>query len=309
MSTGSTSSTGGASQRVTGLVSGWDTQSIVESLMALERRPLEKLDVKKQTEELKLQAYQAVNTYLLKFRTSMASLSSTKLWNSKATVSTNEKSLTANANEYAANGSYSFKVAQLAAVTQYMSRGVANSKAPLAAQEKNADGSEPPAYKLGEINLSSPKVRVDNSAKLEQLNGGKGVFRGSVRVTDAKGNTSVIDLSGCDTMDDVVNTLNDSSNAQINASIKNGALYIEDASGGAGTMKIQNVGSGTTATDLGIAGSSTAASAGETAAIHGRNVYTIGKDTSLKLLNDGLGVEEGMFAMNVTDNSGFYIWG
>ena len=301
----STGSTGSASQRVTGLVSGWDTQSIVESLMALEKKPLEKLDIKKQTEELRLQAYQAVNTYLLKFRTSMNTLASTKLWNSKTAASTNEKSITATAGEFAVNGAYAFRVSQLASITQYMSKGVANSKTALVKQEKDAEGKEPAPYKLGEINLSSSKVRVDNSAKLEQLNGGKGVFRGSVRVTDAKGSTSVIDLSGCDTMDDVVNALNDSSTAQINASIRDGALYIEDASGGAGTMKIQNVGSGTTATDLGIAGSSTAASAGDTAAIKGRNVYTIGKDTSLKLLNDGLGVEEGKFAMNVTDNSGY----
>ncbi len=305
----STSSTGSASSnytgptRMTGLVSGFDTTSIVEQLMALERQPLQNLDIKKQTEELRLQAYQAVNTYVLKFKNSIASLSSSKLWNGKSAASSNEKSLTATASEYAVNGSYSFKVAQLAAVTQYMSKGFASSKSPLVKQEKIGD-EEPVPYKLGEINLSSAKTRVDNSAKLEELNGGKGVFRGSVRITDGKGTTSTIDLSGCDTVDDVVRTLNGSSGAQINAEIKDGTIHITDASGvdpADAKVKVQNVGTGTTASDLGIAGTSE----GTTGVIKGRNVYTMGRDTSLELLNDGLGIEEGIFRLVVTDAEGY----
>ncbi|MCD8140375.1 MAG: hypothetical protein LUE17_11465 [Planctomycetaceae bacterium] len=306
-STGSSTSNYTGPTRMTGLVSGFDTTSIVEQLMALERQPLNKLDIKKQTEELRLQAYQAVNTYVLKFRASIAGLSSSKLWNAKTATSTNEKSLTANASEYAVNGSYSFKVAQLAAVTQYMSKGMASSKTPLVKQEKVGD-EDPKPYKLGELNLSSAKTRVDNSAKLEQLNGGKGVFRGSVRVTDGKGTTSTIDLSSCDTVDDVVRTLNESSGAQINAEIKNGVICVSDASGvDGGTLKIQNVGTGTTATDLGIAGVANGTS-GQVTELQGRNVYTMGKDTSLELLNDGLGVEEGMIRMQVTDEEGYYLY-
>ncbi len=312
--TSSSSSSSGAASRVTGLVSGFDTSSIVESLMAIEKKPFAKLEVKKQTEELKLQAYQAVNTYLLKFRTSMSTLSASKLWNSKTAASSNDKSLGATASQYAVQGTYSFKVAQLATAAQSMTKGFASKTAPLA-DIKNAEG-DTVNEKIGSISLNSSKTRVDNSALLEELNGGKGIYRGSIRVTDGSNNSSVIDLSSCSTMDDVVSAINNSDKAQISASIKDGALHIEDNSRGTGSLRIQNVGTGTTATDLGIAGttdhgSSTNLSdgvittAGGKTALQGRNVYTIGNDTALSKLNDGLGVEEGRINLKISDATSY----
>ncbi len=305
--TSSSSSLFSGKARVTGLGSNgkFDTQSIVEQLMSIERQPYDKLDVKRQTEQLRLQAYQAVNTYLLNFRNSVSTLSSRTLWNAKNTTSTNEKSLTATANQYAVKGSYSFKVAQLATATQYMSKGVADSKAALSPAKKtiDANGNEvaAAAEKLGSITLASAKTRVDNSAKLEDLNGGKGVFRGSIRITDSSNGTANIDLSSCSTLDDVVRTINEATGVRINASMRDGSLYIEDEAGGGSTMKIQNVGAGTTATDLGIAMSSveTTANGVTTKVIAGRNVYTLGRDMSLEMLNDGLGVEEGEFGLRI----------
>ena len=285
-----------STQQVTGISSGFDTASIVEQLMKIEKIPYEKLDYKKQTEQLKLQAYQAVNSMLLKFRTSVGTLSSQKLWKSKSVASTNDKALTGTANEYAVNGTYAFRVAQLATATQYMTKGFASSKT---AFVKQAQNEEP--YKLGTISMNSAKTRVDTSAKLDMLNGGKGVYRGSVRVTDSNNNTSIIDLSACDTMDDVVRTLNESTGAQISASIKDGKLYVADEAGGGGALRIQNVGAGTTATDLGIAGSANTAEG----ALHGRNVYVIGNDTALSALQDGLGIEEGVFHLRVSDTSSY----
>ncbi|MCL2001005.1 MAG: hypothetical protein FWG74_06185, partial [Planctomycetes bacterium] len=286
-----------ASSQVTGIASGFDTAAIVGQLMQIEKIPYEKLDVKKQTQQLRLQAYQAVNSMLLKFRTSASSLSSQSLWRSKVATSTNEKSLTAIANQYAVNGSYSFKVAQLATASQFLTKGFASSKS---AFVKQAEGEV--SHKIGEITMSSAQTRVDTSAKINDLNGGKGVYRGSVRITDRANSTSIIDLSACDTMEDVVQALNASTGAQITASIKDGALHIEDNSGGSGAIRIQNVGAGSTATDLGIAGSS---EDGDNF-LQGRNVYVLGNDLSLSLLRDGLGIEEGMFTLRVTSNAQYY---
>ncbi|MCD7896085.1 MAG: flagellar filament capping protein FliD [Planctomycetaceae bacterium] len=298
MSVSNSTSSGTTSvNRIPGLASGFDTQSIVDSLMALERKPLEKLTIQKQTEQVKLQAYQAVNSLLLNFRNSISNLASRKLWNAKTTVSSNEKSLTATANEYAVKGSYNFRVAKLATATQYMTKGFADQKAPLVAQKEGEE-----AYKLGTININSAKTRVDNSAKVDDLNGGKGIFRGSVRITDGANNTSIIDLSACDTVDDVVRALNDSDKALIKASIVDGTIQVEDTSrGGSGSLRIQNVGTGTTATDLGIAGETE----GDSKVIKGYNVYTLGEDMSLSILNDGLGVEQGKFVFRVSSNTGY----
>jgi flagellar capping protein FliD len=287
-----------ATQQITGLSSGFDTATIVEKLMAVEKVPYTKLDTQKQTEELKLQAYQAINSMLLGFKNSVASVSSSKLWNSKAAVSTNDSSLSVTANEYAVNGSYSLRVAQLATSAQFNSKGFASSKTSFVKQNDSDV-----AYKIGTLTFNKAEVRVDNSAKLDQMNGGRGVFRGSVRVTDASGATSIIDLSTCDTMDDVVRTLNGSTAAQITASIQDGKLQVSDNSGGSGSLKVQNVGSGTTATDLGIAGTGNL-DGGKT--LLGRNVYVMGNDTALSLLQDGLGVEEGTFYLRVTNGAQYY---
>ena len=290
------------SAKIPGLASGFDTQGIVDSLMSIEKIPLEKLDIKKQTEQVRLQAYQAVNTYLLKFRTSMNSLSSKKLWNANACVSTNEKSITATANEYAVKGTYNFRVAQLATAAQYQTKTFTSKSAPLV---KRADTSKP-AENLGSINLASGKTRVDNSAKLENLNGGKGVFRGSIRVTDGTGGSTIIDLSACDTMDDVVRTLN-AGGSQINAFVNDdGRLCVQDVSNGTGDVRIQNVGTGTTASDLGIAGTAvdTSAETGKSLFI-GDNAYTLGSEMNLKHLNDGLGVDTaGVIQFDMTDEDG-----
>ncbi|MDR1744964.1 MAG: hypothetical protein LBS30_04335, partial [Planctomycetota bacterium] len=309
----STESTGSSTSRsrVTGLASGFDTQSIVDSLMSLEKIPYTKLEVKKETEDVKLQAYQAVNTYLLKLRTALNSMSSKKLWNSNATVSTNEKSITANANEYAVKGTYNFRVAQLATAAQYMTKGFSSKNAPLV---KDA-GTDPDAASkpLGSISVASAKTRVDNSAKLDTMNGGKGVYRGSVRVTDAAGNTSVIDLSACDTLDDVARALSDSPTAQITSYVdEKGRLCIQDSSNGSGRVRVQNVGAGTTASDLGIAGmSEPPAGPDENALLVGENAYTLGNEMSLSLLNDGLGIEGGNIQFTVNNEAGdvrsFYV--
>ncbi|MDR2390110.1 MAG: hypothetical protein LBE84_00295, partial [Planctomycetota bacterium] len=287
-----------SSQQITGLSSGFDTATIVEQLMAIEKIPYTKLDTQKQTAELKLQAYQAINSMLLKFKTSISNLASTKLWQAKTAVSTNENSVTATANEYAVAGTYAVRVAQLASSAQFVTKGFASSKTALVKQN-----SEELAYKIGSITMNSAKSRVDNSAKLSQLNGGQGVYRGSIRITDAANNVSTVDLSACDTMEDVVRTINSAAGAQVVASItEDGKLKITENSGGGGKVKVQNVGSGTTATDLGIDGMGSEPDG----SLVGRNVYTMGSDTALSTLQDGLGIEEGTFYLRVSKGAEYY---
>lgn len=288
-----------ATQQITGLASGMDTASIVQQLMDIEKVSYNKLDVKKQTEELKLQAYQAVNSMLQKFKTSVSSLSSQKLWNSRSASSSNEGSLTATANQYAGNGSYSFRVAQMATSAEFRSKGVADAKAALGAQ--NADGTN---KHLGTITLNSSKAKIDQSAKVETLNGGRGMFRGSIRITDGRGNSAVVDLSAVDTINDVVAAINNASGVQVRAAVEddgsgNKVLTVHDESAGSGKMRIQNVGQGTTATDLGIA--ATAASDG--GPIVGRSIHYLSRDTELANLRDGLGVEQGVLAIVVSDGT------
>lgn len=283
-------STKGPKQQLTGLASNIDTQSIVTQLMSIEKQSYDKLEVKKQTEQLRLQAYQAVNSMLLKFKSSITNLSSQKLWNSKLATSSNENSLKATASQYAVNGSYSFRVTQVASQAEYTSKGFSDTKETFGKADKDGKYDQ-----LGSITINSAKSRVDDSAKLESLNGGKGVFRGSIRITDARGNSGTVDLSGCETVSDAVNMINNGNGFQVKASIgrKDGESFIElvDTTGGSGFLKVQDVGLGTTAKDLGL--NVDATTVGTTQTLSGRNVYYLGRDSDLSMLNDGLGVEMG----------------
>ena len=50
---------------------------------------------------------------------------------------------------------------------------------------------------------------VDQGISLDELNGGDGVQRGKIRITDRSGATAVIDLSFARTVDDVLAAIND----------------------------------------------------------------------------------------------------
>lgn len=276
-------------QQITGLSSGMDTANIVQQLMAIEKSSVTKLESKVKIEELKLQAYQAVNNMFLEFRTKINTLSNTSTWLAKKAASSKDNILAATASQYATAGTYTFRVAQLASTAQYMTRGFSGSKDPIL---KNSEAEK------GYITLESAKARVDISAKLETLNGGRGVYRGAIQITDKTGGTATIDLSACETVDDVVRTINSTPGVRVQARLAKNAdgsdngdrLELVDNTGGTGNLTVLNVGTGTTATDLGIAGTA----AGSNTTIAGRQVYYIGNETNLKMLNDGLGIETGV---------------
>ncbi len=49
---------------------------------------------------------------------------------------------------------------------------------------------------------------VDQGISLDELNGGDGVQRGKIRITDRSGASAVIDLSFARTVDDVLDAIN-----------------------------------------------------------------------------------------------------
>ncbi len=123
---------------------------------------------------------------------------------------------------------------------------------------------------------------------------------GDIRLTDRLGNTAVIDLSGAQTLAEVIAGINAASAVQIRAAVSGSGLGIEltDLSGGSGALTIEDVGGGTTAADLGIAVSAT------------QNVVSSGNlqrqyvsaATRLSALGGGQGVPSGRF--RITDSSG-----
>lgn len=91
------------------------------------------------------------------------------------------------------------------------------------------------------------------TTRLSELNGGQGVSRGSIEISDGV-NTRIVDISGAATIGDVAALLESQppDSRKVSVSITPTGLNVSLDSGGGGNLTIREVGSGTTARDLGI---------------------------------------------------------
>lgn len=146
---------------------------------------------------------------------------------------------------------------------------------------------------------------VSASTLLSKFNGGAGVGLGSFSITNSKGVSSTVDLSqGTFTsIGDVIAAIN-AKGIGVNASINStgDGLLLTDTAGGTTSLKVANV-SGTTATDLNIAGAAStgtttldgsftktiAVSAADTLATLQKKIQTLGFGVSASIVNDGSG--------------------
>ena len=254
----------------TGLVSGIDYGSLIDQLMAIEARPANMLEEQIDTNTAVQSVLQALSVSIVSVNLSASQLSGSRSFASR-TATSSSTAITATAGAKASVGTYSFTPARLASTHQAVSNGFASEDASI------ADSDTTLTIKQGGF--------VNESQQLSELNGGAGVAVGSIRITDASGSTATIDLSSAVTVDDVLNAINESSGVNVTASVNDGALELTDNSGGAGTLTIQNVGSTTTASDLGLTSLSQAGNV-----YKGTDVAVLASTTDLRQLNDGNGV-------------------
>lgn len=144
----------------------------------------------------------------------------------------------------------------------------------------------------GSISIEQGGAELNDSTPLTALNGGKGVSLGKIRISDAAGQSDIIDLSSAVTIDDVLQQINSALDVNVTATVTDKGIVVTDNSTGSGSLSISNVGGDSTATSLGL---TNAASSGT---IAGSSIYYLGAATSLSQLNDGLGVRL------TTDSSG-----
>jgi len=109
---------------------------------------------------------------------------------------------------------------------------------------------------------------LSTDTRLSTLNGGAGVPPGQIRLTNKAGKTETVDLSGATTIGDVKTAI-EAAGLSLSVSTSRGRLVVTDASTGESETKIEEVGVGTTAAALGLAGSST------TGSITGKDIYFI----------------------------------
>jgi flagellar hook-associated protein 2 len=255
-----------------GLVSGINSKDIIDQLMALESRPKSQLQARIDGVNQKKLAYTDLSTRLASLKLSGQSLKKISFFQGATTSSTNEDVLTATATSGAAIGAFSFQVARLVTTQQSVSRGYAD-----------FDSDKVGA---GTLTIEMGGGELTQSNLLSELNGGAGVRRGQFKITDRGGATAVIDTTAAISLDDVVKKINTSLDIAVRASISGDKLVLSDLTGKTvNDLKVEDIGDGHAAADLGIAGNSAG-----TVTLTGIDINFLGRLTSLSQLNDGRGV-------------------
>jgi len=262
-----------------GLISGINTAQLIDQLMAIEQRPVNDLQARVKVLDTQRTMFLELSAKLLAVRNAVTGFSKLNFFQRFSAASTDESVLSAVASEDAAAGSTTLRVHSLVTNHAVISRGFADA-------DRSTVG-------VGTLSVEVGQGRVNPSTDLDSLNGGEGVRRGVITITDRSGASADIDLTQAFTIDDVLNAINAAAEINVHASVtglaSNGAtgdrIVIEDRSGGTGNLIVADRIGRSTAADLGIVANVAAAR------VDGADILGNSLSTSLSALNDGNGVD------------------
>jgi len=256
----------------TGLISGIDIAGLIDQLIALEERPKQLVQQRNAVLTAQQTAFQDVNAKLLGLKFNIDSLTGSTTFSATTASTSNEDVLTVTSSPGAVPGNYGFTVDRLVSSQQVLTKGFKDTNL-------TPVGS-------GTLTFEKGDARLDSKTLLSDLNGGAGVSRGLIRVTDRSGAVGLIDLSRAVTVDDAIQAISSATNVSVLATATGDGLTLTDNTGlAAGSLTITNVGLTNTATSLGIVGTSA------TGIITGTPINSLGTDTLLSAINDGQGVD------------------
>ena len=253
-----------------GLNSGIDIAGLTSQLISIQRAPARVMEARIAGYQGVKLGLEALETNVLQISSAVNALNLPTTFQAVTTTNSDTSQLTVSANSDATLGSYAFQTLRLATAEQKTSKGFANSD----------------EQKIGAGSLTfSQGGKLATSTRLDTFNGGEAVQRGSIKITDRSGASSTIDLTKAYTIDDVLNAINEDSSLSVTASTSGGQIILTDASGSTtSNLIVAEVGTGTTAADLGIQQSVAATT------LTGSEVYYLTEDFTLDQLNDGNGV-------------------
>ncbi len=257
-------------QSSVGLVTGLPITDIVDQLMSIAQKPRDRLQTR--TTALQQQQVAIGELMALTIATQFSSnkLANVSLYEQRTATSSNTTLLSASVTGNPAPGNYQFTPVRTAQNHQVISGGVASLEDPVGA---------------GSLSLRFGGF-ADRSLELDRLNGGTGVERGRIRITDRSGASEVVDLRFALTVDDVLKKINDSDNLNVLAVADGDAIRLVDQTGLSVTnLSVREVGGGSTAADLGLADIDVAASEAT-----GHDLVRLYDQLRLDQLNDHAGL-------------------
>ncbi|HKD36284.1 MAG TPA: flagellar cap protein FliD N-terminal domain-containing protein, partial [Pirellulales bacterium] len=257
----------------TGLITGFPIASTVSQLIQLESGPVNNLKSQNTTLQNQQTALTQIEAQLIALQSAAKNLAQNSLYNQRTITSSNQAALTATTNPTGAPpqlGNYVFTPLQQAQSAQLQSSPFASDVSPLSPGTLT--------FRFGGF--------IDNSVPLSLTNSGAGVLPGEIQITDRSGATAIIDLTGAQTIGDVIEAINSDTAIHVSAQAVGDHLQLTDTSGStSGNIKVQDLGVGTTAASLGLAGINVASST-----VNGSDILSLFNGLPTNSLNDGLGV-------------------
>lgn len=253
-----------------GLVTGIPIQETVDKLMELSARPRDML--KDRTDALGKQrtAVTALMAKLVALQFNVKNLGKDEVFQQKTAVTSNDALLGATVTGQPAAGRYVYTPVRPASTQQLLSSVFASDDDPLGA---------------GGFSLQYGG-ELDEGVHLGLLNGGQGVSRGKIRITDRSGASAEIDLRFAATVDDVIQAVNNASGIDVKLSVQGDRFVLADETGqSVSNLRVEQIGDNATAADLGLAGIDAASDEAV-----GGDVLRLYDNVPLNQLLDGRGV-------------------
>lgn len=254
-----------------GLISGVDYGSLVDQLMELNAASRKALETRNNQVKKEQAAVTTLSALLLSVQYVAENLGKTDLYNTRTAASSNDGLATATVTGTPNEGNYQFTVLRTAQQQQFLSSGFKTDSTPIGA---------------GKLTIRYGN-NLERTLDSSQINGGDGIARGKIRITDRSGVWADIDLTAAQTIDDVLDAINNSAGINVTAMADGDRIRLIDNTGQTtSNLKVQEVGRGATAASLGLAGIDVAASTAE-----GEDIVRLTENTLLDRLNEGAGVE------------------
>lgn len=260
----------GRIQTDVGLATGINIGQTVDALMAIAARPRDNLTARTAAIQDEQTAITELAGLLFALKSTAGKLAKTSLFNSRTATSSNPSALSVTVDDEPPLGTYQFTPLKTAQSQQLLSSGFQSADDPIGAGSLS--------FRFGE--------HVERATPLELLRGGQGIARGTIRITDRSGARAEIDLSTALTVEDVLEAINGNTGISVTAVAHGDGFRLVDHTGQtASNLKVEEVGAGTTAASLGLAGIDVAADVAD-----GQDVLWLYDDLDLGQLNDGNGV-------------------
>lgn len=253
-----------------GLISGLNFVELVDVIIEGQRGAVRRMEDRIAGFQNFSQGLSALEATVLPIKSSVASLGDANTFEAFQVQNSDSAQLSVTTGSDALPGTYSFQGIRKAANHQVLSKGFGNT--------------DTQTLGAGTITIATGG-KLNSETALDALNGGGGINRGTIRITDRSGQTADVDLTTAYTVEDVLAAINSTDNLSVSASVSGGSLVLTDTSGAsANDLSVVDLNGNTAAADLGIDQSI----AGNT--LTGTDVYSIGGGFSLAQINDGNGL-------------------